>query len=204
MKGLFIFVAGALVGAGGMYLGMKKYFEAKSEAKINEELSKIDKSRNKQEELEKKEEPVVHKETSKPQEGPNLDIYKGVIEKKNYDTIAKSEKAKTMTDVIDEKIEAAEKKTTKKVKAPKKITQDEFDATDPTKKDFLTFYADEVLADGDDVAYDPTEIIGAANLKSFKSTYDTMYVMNYATGMAYEITYSNGNFKDFSGGAYDE
>ena len=192
-KGIMIFVTGVAVGAGCMYVGMKKYFEKKTDNKINEELDKIHGA--------KKEEPKtepVKKEESKP--GPNMDIYKQVLEKKSYDTITKSEIEKKSEEVISENVE---KKPTKKVKAPKKITQEEFDSTEDSKKGSLTYYADDILAN-DDIVMDATETIGAANLKSFKSNYNTMYVMNFATGMVYEITYSNSNFRDIFGGVnYD-
>ncbi len=196
-KSMFIFVIGAAVGAGGMYLGMKKYFEKKAENEINRELDKI--HGVKKEEAPEEKEPT--KEVEEPKEGPNLEIYKQVLEKKSYDTISKEEPAKTMGDVIDDRVQ--EKKPGKKPKAPKKITQEEFDSTDFSKRDYLTYYADGILADGNDIVMDPTETMGAANLRSFKSNYDTMYVMNYVTGLMYEITYSNSNFSDISGGAVE-
>ena len=202
IKNVFIFVAGAAIGAGGMFLGMKKYFEEKAENKINEtinaELEKIHGTKADKSEL-----PV---DTKKPEEkpvikeAPNLDIYKQVLEKKNYNTISAEEKVVSMTDAVSKTVEDITKKSSKKTKAPKRITQEEYDATDDSEKVELQYYADDILADIFDKTYDPAETIGAANLRVFKAHYDTMYIMNYSTNMMYEITFSNSNYRDIAGG----
>ena len=199
-KGVFIFVAGVAVGAFGMYFGLKNYFKAQEEAKVNEALNRIDKSK-----AAKEPEPEVATSEPEAKEGPNLDIYKSVLEKKNYSAVSEVEKAKTMTEAVAEEVkEVIEKKApAKKGKTPKKITQEEFDSTEKDRKIYLTYYADDILADEYDNKYDPVEFLGATNFKSFKSTYDTMYVFNFSTGMAMEVTHSNSFFRDISGGSDD-
>ena len=199
IKDVFIFLFGAAVGAGGMYFALDKKTRSKieeAEKKINEELDKL--ANKAMTPTENVTEPVdiPDEETIKKQ-------YEQVIERVDYTKAVASEKVATMTDTIKEDVKemvSEAKKTTKKAKVPRKVTQEEFDATSDDKRKILYFYADGVLADDEDVTYDPTETMGATNLKNFKSTYDTVYIFNYARDLMFEIRYSNSKYSDIVGG----
>ena len=130
---------------------------------------------------------------------PDLTRYHQVLGKTDYTKAVVKDKVTTMTETIEEeaeKIVEQVKKTTKKAKVPKKVTQEEFDATSEDKRRTLYFYADGVLADDEDEVYDPTDIMGATNFKNFKSTYDTVYIFNYALDFMFEIMPSNSRYAD--------
>ena len=141
-------------------------------------------------------------EPEEEKEEPDLTKYKQVLEKKDYTKAVTSEKVTTMTDVVEEEAEKLVKKA-KKTKVPKKVTQDEFDSTAESERMTLYFYADGILADDEDVVYDPVETMGATNFKNFKSTYDTVYIFNYATSMMYEVMPSNSKYTDIVGGDFN-
>ena len=214
VKNVFIFLLGACVGAGSMYL---VYENKILEKKVNEELRKIkakedsvaDKKENSIKTETKEETPVdiseesknddVEEEFEEDSKEDQLTKYSKVI-KENYAKISKSEPVTTMTEAVEEEVNKMTKKASgsKKTKVPKKVTQDEFDATALDERKELYFYADGVLADIDtDEVLNATEIMGATNLKQFKANCDTVvYIFNYATGYMYEITYSNSTYAD--------
>ena len=202
IKDVFIFLFGAAVGAGSMYFALDKKARSKieeAEKKINEELDKLaNKTMTLIENPESTIEPVdiPDEETIKKQ-------YEQVIERVDYTKAVASEKVTSMTDAVKNDVKemiSEAKKTTKKAKVPRKVTQEEFDATSDDKRKILYFYADGILADDEDVTYDPTETMGATNLKNFKSTYDTVYIFNYARDFMFEIRYSNSKYSDIVGG----
>ena len=203
IKDVFIFLFGAAVGAGGMYLALDKKTRSKieeAEKKINEELDKL---ANKAEDICIENPESTIKPIDIPDEEAIKKQYEQVIERVDYTKAVASEKVTSMTDAVKDDVKemiSEAKKTTKKAKVPRKVTQEEFDATSDDKRKILYFYADGVLADDEDVTYDPTETMGATNLKNFKSTYDTVYIFNYARDFMFEIRYSNSKYSDIVGG----
>ena len=220
IKDVLIFILGGLSGAGVMYFITKKNNDKEVEKRVNEAIGVCgDESvENSIEEVaetvKEKVEETVEAIEEKIEDAadilpPTIDEikekYSDVVSKKtNYAKASVTEKVTTMTDAIEEKakevVETA-KKTGKKVKVPKKVTQDEFDATPESERRELWFYSDNVLADiVTNEQLDPIEIMGATNFKNFKSTFDTIYIFNYATNLIYEITFSNSKYADISGG----
>lgn len=206
-KDVLIFIAGVCVGAGGMFLSTKKINDAMVEKKVNEVINKMDKEAPKDDKEPVKEESkeVVEEEPadiSRPSDEEIKATYAKATT--DYSRAAVSEPVTTMTDDIEQKakemIESATKKPAKKGKAPKKITQEEFDMTPLEEQVQLDYYADDILADSQNVKYDPVEIMGATNLKSFKSNYETIYIRNFSTDLVYEITYNNYTFAEIFGG----
>ena len=179
LKGVFIFLLGAGVGAGSMYLVLNKKFvtkfETKLEEKVNEELDKIKKNKEPAKEPEVKVQETVPEEKK---EEPDLSAYKKVLEKVDYSKVPVSEPVKSMTDVVNDELdkisETVTKKSSKKTKVPKKVTQDEFDSTAVDERETLYFYADGILADASDNIYDPTETMGATNFKQFNLSFHRM------------------------------
>lgn len=213
-KDVLIFIAGICVGAGGMFLSTKKINDARVEKKVNEVINKMDKEAPKDDNEPVKEEPkeIIEEEPAEKQDEP-ADILRPSDEEikatyakatTDYSRAAISEPVTTMTDDIEQKakemIESAAKKPAKKGKAPKKITQEEFDMTPLEEQVQLDYYADNILADSQNVKYDPVEIMGATNLKSFKSNYETIYIRNFSTDLVYEVTYNNYTFAEIFGG----
>ena len=208
MKGKTIaaFLLGTVVGAGSMYLILNKRFVERLEKRVNEELDKIRGERRTQ--IIEDNTPVeIPKESPGPSEKPDLSGYYQVLGKTDYNKIPISEPVKTMTETVIEEakelVETASKKSSKKGKVPKKVTQDEFDSTSPEARRTLYYYADDILADEEDTEYDPIATLGATNFKQFKSNYDTLYVFNYSDGFMYEVIQSNGRYSDIIG-EYDE
>lgn len=216
-KSILIFLLGVATGAGGMYLALHK----KVENEINKELEKLDGNRKTESDqgdedknpVDKKPVNNIPVEISKPSSEELKRQYSEVLKKTDYTKAIVSDKVKTMTDSIKDQVdistekakkELGETKKPKRTKVPKKVTQDEFDATAETGRMTLYYYADDILADDEDIKYDPVETMGATNLKNFKSTYDTIYIFNYATNMMYEIEYSNSLYADITGGDIDE
>ena len=202
-KTILIFLLGVITGAGGMYASFKSINDKKIEKKVNDELAKIRGDRKKPEEEQepKKESPEPPDKKEVPVEEKDLTKYSQALGRTDYTKAVVKDKVTTMSDVVEEKIEQiAEKKPTKKTKVPKKVTQEEYDSAEDDERMELRFYSDGVLADLYDNAMDPTVTMGATNLKNFKSTYDTIYIYNYADSMFYEIEYSNSKYSDIAGG----
>ena len=219
VKDLLIFIVGGLTGAGVMYFVTKKKNDKEVEKRVNEAIGVHgdEPIQNPVEEIaetvKEKVEETVETIEEKIEEAADIlqptveeikEKYADVVKKTDYAKASVSEKVTTMTDAVEEKakeiVETA-KKSSKKVKVPKKVTQDEFDATPESERRELWFYADNVLADiVTNEKLDPVEIMGATNFKNFKSTYDTIYIFNYATNLIYEITYSNSSYADIVGG----
>ena len=205
-KVIFAFILGAASGAGGMYLFMKdrirKELEEENAKKINAELESIRNGAC----IETEKEVVNEKPVEEPKRPTEEDLekYEKVLKKVDYTKVPQVEPTTSFTDAVTKKaqetIETAEKKVGKKPKVPKKVTQDEFDATPEDERTTLIFYADGVLADEDDNVYDPTETMGATNFKNFKTTYDTVYIFNYARNFMYEVIQSNSKYSDIIGG----
>ena len=203
-KSILIFLLGAVTGSGTTYLVMKKHEDKMIEKRVTKAILK-EESTKKQgivEEPAEVENPEKEEIVEEEKDEPDLTIYKQVLEKKDYTKAATSEKVTTMTDVIEEETDKLVKKA-KKTKVPKKVTQDEFDSTAESERMTLYFYADGVLADDEDNVYDPVETMGATNFKNFKSTYDTVYIFNYATSMMYEVMPSNSKYSDIVGGDFN-
>ena len=200
LKNVLIFLVGVVTGAGGMYFAFKPINDKKVEELVTKEMNK---GKNPQGDDIPTEEPEVKsEETQKATETRDLTNYTKALERTDYTKAVVKDKVTTMTGSIEEKIEANPAKKPKKTKVPKKVTQDEFDSTNPAERMTLYYYADDILADDEDVKYDPVETMGATNLKNFKSTYDTVYIFNYATNLMYEIEYSNSRYSDIVGGDY--
>ena len=189
-----------------MYFAIYKKMENEKETEINKALNEIDKGRH--EEVKPVDEPVKEVVKEGHPEIPDLTKYEQVLKKVDY-TKPSSEKVTYMTDVINEESAAltaaaqervGKPKSSKKVKVPKKVTQDEFDSTDENERRTLYYYSDGILADDEDETYDPIETIGATNFKNFKATYDPIYIFNYATEFMYEIIPSNSKYSDIVGG----
>ena len=206
VKDLFIFLLGTATGAGGMYLALNKSIKEK-EARVNKAFEEASKNKEhepvaKIKETAEEKEPV--KESKAENQIPDLTKYTQVLEKVDYTKAAVSEKVKSMTDAVEEQakelIDSAVKKTGKKPKVPKKVTQDEYDATSENERMRLLYYADGVLANEYDEVYDPVETMGATNFKNFKSTFDTVYIFNYARNCMYEIMQCNSKYSDIVGG----
>ena len=196
-KNVLIFLLGVVTGAGGMYLSFKSINDKKVEQRVNDELFKnrVDQDPlTNPPEYEKKDDVVEAPEEKER----DLTRYSEIISNKtDYTKAITKDKVTTMSDAIEEKVEKiVEKKPAKKMKVPKKITQEEFDSTPEDERKTLYYYADGVLADEDDQVYDPTETMGATNFKNFKSTYDTVYIFNYALDLMFEIMPCNSRYAD--------
>ena len=205
MKNVLIFLIGAAAGAGAMYLALRK----KVEKEINKALSEIDEDKYGKEENKTTEEP--EQKESEPGKR-DLTAYHEVLKKVDYTKAAPAtEEVTTMTESVEKSVEELTEKAqeivgkpkAKKTKVPKKVTPDEFDATNDDGKMTLTYYADGVLADDEDNVYDPVETMGATNFKNFKATYDPVYILNYANGIIYEVVQDNRKYSDIVGGDVD-
>lgn len=209
LKNVIIFVTGVVTGAGTTYLALVKHTKNEIETRVNKEVERLNGVQSEEIPVEVKSEIKEETEEAEPEERSESDMekYKEALKRTDYTKAVTSSKVTTMTDAVNEKadelIDKAVKKTTKKTKVPKKVTQDEFDSTAETGRMTLYYYADGVLADDEDIVYDPTETMGATNFKNFKSTYDTVYIFNYATNMMYEIMPSNSKYADVVGGDFD-
>lgn len=198
-KSILIFLLGVITGAGGMYLSFKPLNDKEVERRVNEVISgnKIEPKEELKEAVNPKEEPK--EEVKEKKDDKDLARYYQALEKTDYTKAIVKDKVTTMTDAIDEKIDKMVdpvKKTAKKTKVPKKITQEEFDSTSEDERRTLYYYSDGVLADDEDEIYDPVETMGATNFKNFKSTYDTVYIFNYALDFMFEIIPSNSRYAD--------
>ncbi len=194
-KNVLIFLLGVVTGAGGMYLSFKSINDKKVEQRVNDELFKnrVDQDPPTMNAPETDDVVETHKEKER-----DLTRYSEIVSNKtDYTKAIVKDKVTTMSDAIEEKVEKiVEKKPAKKMKVPKKITQEEFDSTPEDERKTLYYYADGVLADEDDQVYDPTETMGATNFKNFKSTYDTVYIFNYALDLMFEIMPCNSRYAD--------
>lgn len=196
LKSVLIFAAGVVVGSGSTFLVVRnivnKKADKKLEDRINEELSKLyPQKSNEPEKKEAESSGVTSGKVVVGVTGRDTSLYQDVIERKEYSSPSiANDKEKTMQDVVEDKVKATTPKTSKP-KAPKRVTLEEYDSTEDEKRMTLYYYADGILADDDDVKYDDVETIGASNIKTFKKTYDNMYVFNPATGFVYEIKYRN-------------
>ena len=199
VKAILIFLLGVASGAAPVYFYMKNKQDREVERRVNEVIG--NRPDPETPEGNKDEGPMMEnpEEEKKEETIPDLTKYSQVLGKTDYTKAVVKDKVTTMTETIEEeaeKIVEQAKKTSKKTKVPKKVTQDEFDATSNNKRRTLYYYADGVLADDEDEVYDPVETMGATNFKNFKSTYDTVYIFNYALDFMFEIMPSNSRYAD--------
>lgn len=214
IKGILIFLVGFGTGTVSTYFFMKNKTNKEIETRVTKAVENNSKKTTdtpkitpEQSNSQPIEEDNAIKKSNGPEKRPDLSDYTKAIKEANYDSAVNNDKITTMSDAVEEKTEriidqAIKKTATKKTKVPKKITQDEFDATSEEERATLYYYADGILADDEDKQYDPVETLGATNFKNFKSTYDTIYIFNYALNMMFEVMPSNSKYADAVGGDF--
>lgn len=173
---ILAFVAGAAIGSVATWQFVKKKYEMIAE----EEIQSV--------------KDFYKKKTVTPYEGPETsdevastpDIHPDVIEKPNIMEYAAKIRSEGYTDYSEQK--EAEKKVSPDDR-PYVITPEEFGEYDDYEKITLFFYADQILADDNDVAIrNVDEIVGIDSLTHFgEYDDDAVYVRDDRKKLDYEI-----------------
>ena len=207
-KGILYFIAGAGLGAGGMYIGLKSHFDKL----LNTETDKVKEYYN-----QKLEDYIAANEQVSPTE-PNeakaepkkAKTAAGSGTKKKTTTTKKKEQPEEEGPKVDyAKISATPKKV-RKAKLndiPYVITEEEYGGNHKYAERRLTYFAeDEVLidTDTDEVIDDPNKTVGNANLMELVDYTDLseICVRNELLAEDYMITLDNGSYEDYVSGSY--
>ncbi|NLD50536.1 MAG: hypothetical protein GX660_25625 [Clostridiaceae bacterium] len=193
ITGLFLFVAGAVIGS----LVTNNYIKNKYEQQYQEDVAAV------REALlnEKKEALKVEKETAissvndpkisiiKPDLNDLANKYVDILHKQNYTGYSKKDEIPLPEPVNEDILE---------FDGPETIPPDEFGEFDDYQKISLTYYSDEVLCDEDDEPVEDIDgIIGEESLDGFGEWDDEIvYVRNDQLKSYFEISMDNRTYAD--------
>lgn len=172
-KYLIIFAAGCAVGV----FSTKKYYKTKYEEIVKEEIESIKNSFSQKNEAASEEKKKVAEQAK---EKPDITSYMAKVNECGYTNYS------SVSDKADSKDER-----------PYVISPNEFGEFDDYNQITLTYYADGVLVDGEDVIGNIDDIVGEDALDQFGAYEDdAVHVRNDRLRCDYEILWDNDNYSD--------
>lgn len=182
-KNFMMFVLGVAVGSVVTW----RYVEKKYERIAQDEIDSVKEVFSKRE-AEFTEDTEVQIKADNAKEKPNVIEYAGWLRKRGYTNYS---------DVADKKPEEV-KKEPMSVDKPYVIAPEEFGELDDYETISLTYYADQILADDNDVIVDDIEdVVGFDSLNSFgEYEDDSVFVRNDRLKCDYEILLDQRKYSD--------
>lgn len=181
LSNALIFLCGCAVGVAATY----QYFNKKYEEDIAEDRESMRQAiaNIKSEEME---ESVKAAEAAK--EKPELSEYAAKLQESGYTNYSS---------ISSGKPDEPEQQDKEELDKPYVITPDDFGEFDYYNQISLTYYADGVLTEGDDIIEDVDDIVGEDSLTHFgEYENDAVHVRNDRLKCDYEILWDNRNYSD--------
>ena len=180
LSNTLIFLSGCAVGVAATY----QYFEKKYEKIISEDRESMHQAiSNAKKSVTDIED--VSKAAEAAKEKPELSKYAAKLQENGYTNYS---------NISSEKPEAPSKE---EIDKPYVISPDEFGEFDDYNQINLTYYADGVLAEEDDIVEDVDDIVGEESLKHFgEYEDDSVHVRNDRLRCDYEILWDGRNYSD--------
>ena len=215
MKSVFIFVAGAALGAGGTYLVMKKHFETKLEDEVNAVRNEINRIVNKPADPEEEPHEEASVEPKKDEHIPEThEEYVNMIvnynknkteETKGASDVAEAEAKEIVNGIPKPKKEGKKKKS--KYRDPFEINLDDWEYENGYAKVDCAVYQDGYLVDEDDSVLEPAESISRDMYKKVQDYGDSpggiFYVRNERLEIDYRVVLSPHTYEEVIGLSYD-
>ncbi len=182
-----MFVLGAAVGSVVTWKYVKKKYEQIAQDEINSVKEVF--SKRVAEFTEDTEEVRIKADNAK--EKPNIIEYAAWLRKQGYTNYSD-------IDIVDEKPEEVKEEESMGVDEPYVIAPEEFGELDDYEIISLTYYADQILADDNDVIVDDVEnVVGFDSLNSFgEYEDDSVFVRNDRLKCYYEILLDQRKYSD--------
>lgn len=193
---VFAFGVGCFVGAIGMFIGLRSYYETKAEKEI-EEMREFYLEKEKNE---------IDKAVAETNERVKNDIYKRFVSKyQPYDTVepkrvdpAEAEHPKEEDDEDEEYMEVAPKKARSDIY---EISRDECE--DSGYETLFYYYDDDTLADEDGNIVDEDEVLGdvltASDFKDVLNKETVIFVQNGKLDAKYEVIKILDSYRESAG-----
>ena len=201
IKNIFIFGAGAVIGAVASYYVTKTKYETILEEEINSVKETYKKKADKLEQQDKTEEKNIEEENIEEADqiaDEDRDNYNKIIKDSGYVNYTKYSKHPS----VDEEEEIVKDPNDR----PYIINSEEFGEEIGYDTQTLTYFADGVLVDDvDDFVEDVDDVVGEDNLKIFEEFgASAVYVRNDYLMVDYEILKDDFNYSDFQDPMSDE
>lgn len=179
LSNVLIFLCGCAVGSVATY----RYFNKKYEEDIAEDRESMRRAIANIKSYEM-EESIKAAEVAK--EKPGLSEYTAKLQENGYTNYSDISSGKPAVPAKEETYDA-----------PYVISPDDFGEYDDYNQISLTYYADGVLTEGDDIVEDVDNIVGEESLSSFgEYEDDAVHVRNDRLKCDYEILWDNRNYSD--------
>ena len=181
LSNALIFLCGCAVGVAATYQYFNKKYEediAEDRESMRQAIANI--------KSEKMEESIKAAEAAK--EKPELSEYTAKLQESGYTNYSA---------ISSEKPEELEQPSKEEIDKPYVISPDDFGEFDYYNQISLTYYADGVLTEGDDIIEDVDDIVGEESLSHFgEYEDDAVHVRNDRLKCDYEILWDNRNYSD--------
>lgn len=189
MKNVFIFLAGAGIGAGATWYFVKRHYEKKADEEIADVVNRFKVYKD----ALKEESEITGREYNRPNPSYNREETNGSDDDKVYENSEGELSNGVIDDIPDEK----------EGTAPYVISEDEFgENEDYDQKTLFWYYRDNILATDEDLEVeDKFTTIGNALEEFKKDRYlERVFVVNEQDETYYEILLSEKHFYEVTGG----